>query len=321
MRFHPFALFFAISLVFTGRVCAQATAQDISLLTQLNAEVENVAEAFVAYSVRAVHSSNPKRIAAAEQLVIDRMQAAKQSFDRLKPEAHQADLVMAYREYITLYLGLMRNDWVQVKTREAISRQSEEALEEYFEFLNELDARGDSLDALRQRAFLAFCQGRNIRITDGADSKLERQAAKLARLNQHVRAVDLAAFRATYWDGLFSKALSEQRNPELAEILAKLEAATVKARTELNATARFAEDDGLRVATLRFVNHINSLGRNAYAKMAELQRKGMNSANDVKAYNQLASSLNQAQAREFGAWSAAREAFIERHTPRRAARK
>jgi hypothetical protein len=336
--------FIAVLLMLLLFITADAQDNPVAYMEQFSQKEEELSKNYLSYMSEVAHGSKARKMEKRRVELINSIKTSIRDVARIKPYKGDIALRDSFKEYWSVLLSVITEDYKKIVDMEEIAERSYDAMEVYL--LTQEKAEEKLKEAYQKVpvAYNAFAQNNNVRLSEG-QSKLNKKLIQLSEVNRYVTQIYLIYFKSSVQETLLLEALAAKdvnaieqgRNSVLkyaSEGLEKLD--TVKLykndgslvsacrkvleSQRTNAEKTIPHFTDFTIATQEFEKTQKTFNSKPAAKRTQADVNNYNkSVNDhnksVNDYNKLSKSFNDNRNKVYANWDTTKKRFMDTHVP------
>src|SRR5258706_14750258 len=167
----------------------------IAYMSHFNAQEGELAKDYLAYMSAVTHSHNGRKMERRRQEVLTDVKLAFQSTAKMK--AYQGDVALrdAFKEYYSILLTVLNEDYAKILNMEEIAEQSYDNMEAYVLAQEKAAERLDEAAKKRQTAYGEFAGRNHIKLIE-SESKISRKLEQVGKVSTYYHQIYLIFFKS-----------------------------------------------------------------------------------------------------------------------------
>jgi hypothetical protein len=328
------------------RVLAQAPAESpVNHMKALDLLEESLSKKYLSYMSEVAHGRRARKMEKRRVDLLNSVNEAIREGSKLRPYKNDASLRDAFKEYWSVLLTVLKEDYHKIVDMEEVAEQSYDAMEAYL--LIQEKASGKLKEAYRKIpvAYEAFAEKHNVRLVAGESSKLSQRLDQAGAVNGYVNVIFLVFFKSNVQEGLMFKALEANDINGVEQGKNSLLKFSTEGLTRLDTMKAYKGDGSLITACRKVLEFQKNEAENKLTAMTDFLIKkeefekmkksfdkkpaGQRTQADVDVYNKAiadynksvndfnktSTDLNASRNKMLDNWEATRKRFMDHHTP------
>jgi len=167
----------------------------IAYMSYFNTQEEGLAKDYLGYMSAVTHSHSARKMERRRQEVLKDVKEALQNTAKMK--AYQGDIALrdAFKEYYSILLTVLNEDYAKIVNMEEIAEQSYDNMEAYVLAQEKASERLDEAAKKRQNAYGDFAVRNHIKLIE-SESKISRKLEQVSRVSTYYHQIYLVFFKS-----------------------------------------------------------------------------------------------------------------------------
>jgi hypothetical protein len=325
---------------------AQPADDPVTHMTQFTTREEALSKSYLSYMSEIAHGGKARKMEKRRIEMINSIKQALNESGRVKPYKGDATLRDAYRNYWTVLLSVLTEDYGKIMDMEEVAERSYDAMEAYLIIQQKADEKVNEAFNKVVDVYNTFAANNHVTLIGGNSSKLSKRLTQLGAANTYLNQVFLIYFKSTVQEKLAFDALNTNDINGLEQTKGSLAKYAVEGLTHLD-TLRPYKNDGSLVNACRkvlefqkseaesmatfsdflinkgeFEKTQKSFNLKPAAKRTQVDVDAYNKSIDeqnkaVNGYNKVNNELNKQRDKVMTNWESTRRRFMDTHFPRK----
>ena len=170
-----------LMLLFTGSGSYAQYETPVAYMEYFSAQEGELAKDYLGYMSAVTHSHNGRKMERRRQEVLQDVKDALQNTARIK--AYEGDVALrdAFKEYYSILLTVLNEDYAKILNMEEIAEQSYDNMEAYVMAQEKATERLDEAAKKRQTAYAQFAERNHIKLIE-SESKISRKLEQVGKV-------------------------------------------------------------------------------------------------------------------------------------------
>ncbi len=195
MRFLILLAAFALNLLFCFPGWTQDEETAVSYMSKFNEQEDVLGKDYLGYMSAVTHTHNGRKMERRRKEVLADVKGALSKTSSMKAFKGDGSLRDAYREYYSILLTILNEDYAKIVNMEEIAEQSYDNMEAYVLAQEKASERLDEASKKRRAAFDDFANRNKIKLIE-TDSKLSKKLEKMGEVSNYYHQVFLIFFKS-----------------------------------------------------------------------------------------------------------------------------
>lgn len=268
----------------------QAVESYFNFFNNQHVAVNNLAMQYLQYSV---HSTDMALVEGKRQAVVEQLNKSITEVEAMPELSSEDNLKATALEVFRSFLNSFKMDFVEVMQLKAVSQNSYESMETYFESRKEAEKKVDEAANQYLVAQKAFAEKHAIQLQMAEENK---DVQDLNRLNSYHQAVFMRYFKVMMRNNDFMQALNEQDIEKIAAMRQKLVEESAQSLKSLQQMPAFKDETIYKNSAIALVEKVSELAKTDYSKLENIMKKpdADRTQEDVTAFNDLVQNMQTA---------------------------
>ena len=178
--------------------CTRGYAQydsPVAYMSYFNTQEGELAKDYLEYMSAVTHSHSGRKMERRRQDVLTDVKVALQSTARMK--AYEGDVALrdAFKEYYSILLTVLNEDYAKIVNMEEIAEKSYDNMEAYVLAQEKASERLDEAAKKRQTAYAQFAERNHIKLIE-SESKISRKLEQVSKVSSYYHQIYLIFFKS-----------------------------------------------------------------------------------------------------------------------------
>lgn len=331
-------------LLFPTSFCLAAD-NPVEYMNQFTQRESLLSQKYLSYMSEVAHRGRARKMEKRRMEVINGVKQNIKEVSMLKPYNGDASLRNAYKEYWTVLLNVINEDYAKIVDMEEVAEQSYDAMEAYLLIQEKANSKLESSSAKVGVAYHEFATSQHVTLTSGAESELSKKLARAGLVNQYANQVYLIFFKSFVQENSLIDALNKSDLNALEQARGSLKKYSADGLSKLDTLKPFRNDASLASACRQVLTYhqteadkseqfsIYIIKRGDFEKYKrtfdaiptakrtqsdiDQYNKLLNEYNgSIKTYNKVNDELNGSRSKALDGFEKARAKFMDTHIPR-----
>jgi hypothetical protein len=315
-------------------------------MSQFTSREEVLSKNYLSYMSEIAHGGKARKMEKRRSELISSIKQALHESGRIKPYKGDASLRDAFRNYWTVLLSVMNEDYAKIMDMEEVAERSYDAMEAYLLIQEKADEKINDAFNKAVDVFNTFAASNNVTVADGKSSKLSKRLSQLGQANSYVNRIYLINFKSTVQESLAFDALNANNINGLEQIKGSLAKYAEEGLAQLDSIKPY-KGDGSLITACRKVMEFHKAEANTMSvysdfiikkeefektkksfdlkpanKRTQADIDAFNKAVDeqnksVNAYNKVNTELNKNREKVRNNWEITKKKFMDMHYPKK----
>ncbi|HTF18009.1 MAG TPA: hypothetical protein VK658_08050 [Chryseolinea sp.] len=304
-----------------------------------------LSQKYMSYMSEVAHRGRARKMEKRRMEVISAVKQNIKEISVLKPYKGDASLRDAYKEYWTVLLIVLNEDYAKIVDMEEVAEQSYDEMEAYLLIQEKANAKLDLSLAKVSVAYTAFAATQNITLVAGAETDLSKKLSKTGLVNQYANQVYLIFFKSYIQENSMLQGLSKMDINSIEQAKGSLKQFSAEGLSKLDTLKPFQNDASLALACDKvLIFHQEEADKfeqftsflikrddfEKYKKTFDAKPSGKRTQADIdqynkllndfngsiKGYNKVNEELNTKRSKTLDGFDQARVKFMDKHVPK-----
>lgn len=328
-----------------GTALCFAQGNPVEYMNQFTDRESQLSQKYMSYMSEVAHRGRARKMEKRRMEVINGVKQNIREVTVLKPYDKDVTLRDAYKEYWTVLLNVLNEDYAKIVDMEEVAEQSYDAMEAYLLIQEKASAKLESAGEKTGVAYKAFAANHNVRLIAGAESELSKKLGKTGLVNQYANQVYLIFFKSFVQENSMLQGLNKLDINAIEQSKGSLKKFSAEGLSRLDTLKPFQNDASLTSACKKvlafhqteadkfeqftsflikrddFEKYKKTFDAKPASKRTQADvdqyNKLLNDYNgSIKNYNKANDELNASRSKALDGFDKARAKFMDTHVPR-----
>lgn len=305
---------------------------------------EILSQKYMSYINEVAHGNRARKMEKRREELVNSVRESIREAGKARPYKGDVSLREAYKEYWTVLLSVLNEDYHKIVDMEEVAEQSYDAMEAYILIQEKASQRLNEAYDKVPTAYYAFAERHNVRLVEGQKSKLSRKLDQAGLVNKYFNQLYLIYFKSTVQESSMMKGLNASDINAVEQARSSMEKYAVEGLQRLDTAKAYKGDASVITATrkvlefqkmeaqkapaftafLSKVDEFNKIKKAYDAKPAakrtqsdvDTYNKSVTDYNNaINEYNKVNGELNAGRTKVMEHWEKTRKQFLDRHVP------
>lgn len=197
---------------------AQSSAGPVEYMNQFTSREEVLSKNYLSYMSEIAHGSKARKMEKRRTELVTSIKKALSESGRIKPYNGDAALRDAFRNYWSVLLSVINEDYAKIIDMEEVAERSYDAMEAYLLIQERAEEKINEAFNNAVDAYNVFAASNNVTIVEGKSSKLSKRLNQLGQANSYVNKIYLIFFKSTVQEQLAFEAIATNNINSLEQI-------------------------------------------------------------------------------------------------------
>jgi hypothetical protein len=280
----------------------------VAYMSYFNTQEEELAKDYLGYMSSVTHSHNGRKMERRRQEVLNDVKEALQNTAKMK--AYQGDVALrdAFKEYYSILLTVLNEDYAKILNMEEIAEQSYDNMEAYVLAQEKASERLDEAAKKRQATYGNFAGRNHIKLIE-SESKISRKLEQVGKVSFYYHQIYLVFFKSNKQEMYLVEAFNANSINAVEQNKSTLMKYSEEGLQKLTAVKAFENDYSLVEACRNMLEFYKTeAGKKVQPIMDYLMKKDefdkikrafaskseqQHTAADIEAYNKIVNDMNK----------------------------
>jgi hypothetical protein len=315
-------------------------------MSEFTSREEVLSKNYLSYMSEVAHGGKARKMEKRRTELISSIKQALNESGRIKPYKGDASLRDAFRNYWTVLLSVMNEDYAKIMDMEEVAERSYDAMETYLLVQEKADEKLNEAFNKVVDVFNTFAANNNVKLTEGKSSKLGKRLNQLGQANSYLNKLFLIKFKTTVQENLAFDALNANNINGLEQSKGSMAKYAEEGLAQLDSVKPYKGDGSLITACRKvlefhkaeaasmavysdfimkkeqFDKTKKSFDLKPAAKRTQADVDAFNKAvaeqnKAVNDYNKLNGDLNKQREKVMNNWEVTKKKFMDMHYPKK----
>ncbi|HYF67731.1 MAG TPA: hypothetical protein VD884_06330 [Ohtaekwangia sp.] len=197
---------------------AQSSAGPVEHMNQFTSREEVLSKNYLSYMSEIAHGSKARKMEKRRTELITSIKKALNESGRIKPHNGDATLRDAFRNYWSVLLSVINEDYAKIIDMEEVAERSYDAMEAYLLIQEKAEEKINNAFNNAVDTYNVFAANNNVTIVEGKSSKLSKRLNQLGQANSYVNKIYLIFFKSTVQEQLAFEAINTNNINSLEQL-------------------------------------------------------------------------------------------------------
>jgi hypothetical protein len=344
MSLRSFLLNAVSILILLSTSASHAQDNPVEHMNALASREEILSKNYLSYMSEVAHGERARKMERRRQDLLNSVRESIKEAGKLRPYKGDASLRDAYKDYWSVLLSVLNEDYHKIVDMEEVAEQSYDAMEAYLLIQEKASIKLNEAYNKVPPAYQAFADKHGVKLIEGQKSKLERKLDQAGSVNKYFNQLYLVFFKSYVQEGLMLKALNDSDVNAVEQAKSSMSKYAAEGLQKLDTIKAYKGDGSLITACRKVLEFQKSEAEKTSAMTAFLIKdedykkikkafdtkpankrtkedvdsfnKAVNDFNAaVNEHNKVNEELNKNRSKALDNWNSTRKRFLDHHVP------